>query len=87
MGNALKEEFKQKGLIDNYRSTESEETENKHGDRREFCHGERCVPMFRHLTFNNNGCSLQIYFEFDREQEKVIIGYCGKHLANASYST
>ena len=86
MGNGLKEEFRERGFVDNYRPTEHEATENQYGDRREFCHGDRCVQILRHLTFKNNGCSLQIYFDFEfmQEQEKVIIGYCGEHLPTAS---
>ena len=86
MGNGLEEEFRERGFVDNYRPTEHEATRNQYGDRREFCHGDRCVRILRHLTFNNNDCSLQIYFDFEfmQEQEKVIIGYCGKHLPIAS---
>ena len=87
MGNRLEAEFRKKGFANNYRLTESKTTKNKYGDKREFCHSDRCVQIFRHLTFKNNNCSLQIYFEFDREQEKVIIGYCGNHLPIVSRPT
>ena len=82
MGNRLEEKFKERGFS-KYRPTEHKKTRNQYGYERKFYHRGQYVPMFRHLTFNNNGC-LQIYFEFDREEEKVIIGYCGKHLSTAS---
>jgi len=33
-----------------------------------------------------NNC-LQIYFEFDHESERVLIGYCGRHLPYAGQRT
>ena len=84
IGHSLEKEFENKGFASNYRyrATESKETRNKYGKERKFCHCGRCVQIFQHLTFKNNG-SLQIYFEF--EKEKVIIGYCGNHLPIASH--
>ena len=84
IGHSLEKEFENKGFASNYRyrATESKETRNKYGKERKFCDCGRCVQIFQHLTFKNNG-SLQIYFEF--EKEKVIIGYCGNHLPIASH--
>lgn len=83
MGKRLEKEFERRGFSNNYRPTEHEKTRNQYGDGRVFHHRGQYVPIFRHLTFNDNGSSLQIYFEFDREQEKVIIGYCGEHLSTS----
>lgn len=41
--------------------------------------------MLRHLTLgggDRQNC-LQVYFEFDRDARKVLIGYCGVHLPHA----
>ncbi len=60
-----------------------------HGTDRVFHHQGQSRQMVRHLTLgggSTNNC-LQIYFEFDEETRRVLIGYCGRHLPYASQRT
>lgn len=53
-----------------------------YGAERIFRHQGRKQQMLKHLTLGRNNVvhTLQIYFEIDRPNGKVTIGYCGKHL-------
>jgi hypothetical protein len=65
-----------------YTSFESQTTLGLFGADRVFRHGEQSRQMQRHLTLGGgqtNNC-LQIYFEFDDANRRVLIGYCGRHL-------
>lgn len=65
-----------------YTAFESQTTLSLFGADRVFHHGEQSRQMQRHLTLGGgqpNNC-LQIYFEFDDEARRVLIGYCGRHL-------
>ncbi len=65
-----------------YTGFESKMTMNRFGDERIFHHHNQSRQMQRHLTLGGgttNNC-LQIYFDFDDANRRVLIGYCGKHL-------
>jgi hypothetical protein len=65
-----------------YTAFESATTLSHHGQQRIFHHRGRSLQMQRHLTLGGgttNNC-LQIYFEFDDDSRRVLIGYCGRHL-------
>ncbi len=58
-------------------SRESRGTMNKYGDERIFRHRGISKQMEMHIKV---GKQLRIYFDVDTENEKIIVGYCGKHL-------
>ena len=58
-------------------SRESSQTMDQHGDERVFHHRGESRQMEMHLKVGRN---LRIYFDIDIENEKIIIGYCGRHL-------
>jgi hypothetical protein len=65
-----------------YTAFESDTTLSHYGQQRIFHHHGRSLQMQRHLTLGGgttNNC-LQIYFEFDDDSRRVLIGYCGRHL-------
>jgi hypothetical protein len=65
-----------------YTGFESQTTMGMYGADRVFHHGPMSRQMQRHLTLGGgqtNNC-LQIYFDFDDEARRVVIGYCGRHL-------
>lgn len=65
-----------------YSAFESQTTLSRYGAERTFHHGEQSRQMRRHLTLGGgttNNC-LQIYFDFDDVSQRVLIGYCGRHL-------
>jgi hypothetical protein len=65
-----------------YTAFESDTTMSLYGQQRTFRHRGQGRQMQRHLTLGGgqtNNC-LQIYFEFDDERRRVLIGYCGRHL-------
>jgi hypothetical protein len=65
-----------------YTSFESRTTMSIFGGERVFSHHGKKRQMRRHLTLGGgttNNC-LQIYFEFDEESKRVLVGYCGRHL-------
>ena len=65
-----------------YSPTESQSTLSQYGSERVFHHLDRSGQMVRHLTLgggNRNNC-LQLYFEFDDTNRRLLIGYCGRHL-------
>ncbi len=65
-----------------YTGFESQTTLRLYGAERVFHHHEQSRQMQRHLTLgggDTNNC-LQIYFDFDDASQRVLIGYCGRHL-------
>jgi hypothetical protein len=65
-----------------YSGFESQTTMRLYGDERNFHHGNDSRQMQRHLTLgggDTNNC-LVIYFDFDDATQRVLIGYCGRHL-------
>lgn len=58
-------------------SRESSSTMNKYGEERIFRHRGQSRKMELHIKV---GRHLRIYFDIDRENQKIIIGYCGRHL-------
>jgi len=60
-----------------YTPRESPSTLNRYGEERFFRNKGETRQMFKHLKI---GRKLRIYIEFDEEKNKVLIGYCGKHL-------
>jgi hypothetical protein len=65
-----------------YTGFESQTTLALFGAERVFHHEGQARLMQRHLTLGGgttNHC-LQIYFEFDDDARRVLIGYCGRHL-------
>ena len=65
-----------------YKPTEHQVTKTKYGGDRDFRHRGRKQRMLKHITLGRNSVihNLQIYFEVDRDRQKIDIGYCGKHL-------
>ncbi|HWG42758.1 MAG TPA: hypothetical protein VN688_08230 [Gemmataceae bacterium] len=66
-----------------YTGFESQMTLNLYGAERVFHHDDQSRQMQRHLTLgggDTNNC-LQIYFDFDDASQRVLIGYCGRHLS------
>jgi hypothetical protein len=63
-------------------SRESMKTMNKYGFERDF--PRRGKPVKRMEMHIKVGRQLRIYFDVDTENEKIIIGYCGKHLRTVS---
>lgn len=51
--------------------------------QREFIYQGQKITMKKHLkigVLNDIRFTLRVYFEYDREIDKIIIGYCGEHL-------
>ena len=73
-------DFKQYGL--DFKPTEHQVTKTMYGSDRDFRHQGRKQRMLKHITLGRNSVvhNLQIYFEVDRDRQKIDIGYCGKHL-------
>jgi hypothetical protein len=72
-----------------YTSFESQTTLGLFGAERVFRHRGASRAMQRHLTLGGgttNNC-LQIYFDFDDATQRVLIGYCGRHLPYARQRT
>jgi predicted nucleic acid-binding Zn-ribbon protein len=73
-----------------YSAFESQTTMSMYGEQRVFHHLGKSRQMQRHLTLSGGGETsncLQIYFDFDEESERVLIGYCGRHLPYYSQRT
>jgi len=65
-----------------YSGFESQTTLHLYGAERVFHHEDQSRQMQRHLTLgggDTNNC-LQIYFDFDDDAQRVLIGHCGRHL-------
>jgi hypothetical protein len=65
-----------------YAPCESQMTMAIHGRERLFHHGGKSREIQRHLTLGGGGNCLQIYFEFEEANLKVVIAYCGSHLSH-----
>lgn len=73
-----------------YTGFESQSTMSLYGAERVFRNGGLSRQMQRHLTLGRGGQTnncLQIYFEFEEGTERVLIGYCGRHLPHAGQRT
>ncbi|HHQ6615173.1 TPA: hypothetical protein ACSTL0_001541 [Serratia fonticola] len=69
-----------------YSANESETVENSPilSAMREFEYNNSKIKMFKHVGIGvarNKSETIRIHFYIDQEEEKVIIGYCGEHLA------
>ncbi len=51
---------------------------------RTFSYKGKPVTMTYHLKMGNNNMALRLYFFFDHEEGKIVIGYWGEHLKNSS---
>lgn len=79
LGN-LEDLFQERGF--QYSPFDSQTTITKYGRDRTFSEGGRRQRFERHLTLgggDRQNC-VQIYFEFDADSDRVVIGYCGVHL-------
>ena len=65
-----------------YAPTESQITMAMYGRERLFHHCGRSREIQRHLTLGGGGNCLQLYFDFDDMNFKVVIAYCGPHLSH-----
>jgi hypothetical protein len=65
-----------------YAPCESEMTMAMYGQQRLFHDGAQRREIQRHLTLGGRGNCLQVYFDFDEANGKVIIAYCGQHLSH-----
>ena len=57
------------------------------GALRRFLYKGELVAMERHLKIgvaNNRSTTLRVYFLWDAEDEKCVIGWCGEHLPTAT---
>lgn len=55
---------------------------------RTFAYEGKQVEMFRHLKIGieaNVVKTIRVHFHWDSEREKIVIGYCGKHLPISSH--
>jgi hypothetical protein len=77
----LDQAFRQKVPF-KYAPCESEMTMAMYGHERLFHDGEHRREIQRHLTLGGGGNCLQVYFDFDESNGKVIIAYCGPHLSH-----
>ena len=79
----LDELFRGKGLHTSVKfAKESKPTMEQHGDTRLFPHKGKMIEMQPHLKIGvgaSDQC-LRIHFIFDKEEEKFLVGHCGKHL-------
>jgi hypothetical protein len=80
----LDELFRGKGLHTSvkFAKRESKPTMEQHGDTRFFLHRGKMIEMQPHLKIGvgaSDQC-LRIHFIFDKEEEKFLVGHCGKHL-------
>ena len=56
--------------------------------QRTFDYNGTKVEMFRHLKIgvdDNQTRTIRVYFHWDGEREKIVIGYCGEHLPVSSH--
>jgi cell division septum initiation protein DivIVA len=56
--------------------------------QRTFPYDGEDVEMFRHLKVGNDDDvtrTIRVHFHWDSSKQKIIIGYCGKHLLVSSY--
>lgn len=84
---AWRDAFRQYGM--DFKPTEHQVTRSMYGQDRDFRHQGRKQRMLKHVTLgrNNTVHTLQIYFEVDRENRRIDIGYCGKHLRCYSWGS
>jgi len=76
----LEELFEQRGF--KYTASEHQVTMTMYGDSRKFTHRGKSYEVQRHVTLgggDRQNC-LQIYFEFDQRQRRILVAYCGPHL-------
>lgn len=72
-------------------SAKESETVMKNGKMRKirtFCYEGEEIEMFRHLKIgkeDNTEKTIRVHFHWDAEKQKIIIGYCGKHLPITSH--
>lgn len=55
--------------------------------KRTFLYDGQQIEMFRHLKIgaqDNVARTIRVHFHWDAEREKIVIGYCGKHLPVSS---
>jgi hypothetical protein len=58
-----------------------------YGHERVFqCHGKK-REIQRHVTLGGGNNCIQIYFDFEETNRKVIIAYCGRHLSHFRQSS
>jgi hypothetical protein len=72
-----------------YAAKESETVMNNKAMRRQrtFEYLGKPVEMFRHLKIgvdDHLNKTIRVHFHWDSESEKIVIGYCGKHLSVSS---
>ena len=56
--------------------------------QRTFAYEGTDVGMFRHLKIGVDDDvtrTIRVYFLWDSDKQKIVIGYCGKHLSVSSY--
>ena len=80
LGGPLENLFRERGY--KYTPHESDTTKNQFAEQRTFLYKDKKLMFEKHITLgggSRENC-LQIYFEFDEDDKKIIIGYCGPHL-------
>jgi regulator of replication initiation timing len=84
---AWRDAFRQYGI--DFKPTEHQVTRSMYGSDRDFRHQGRKQRMLKHITLgrNNTVHTLQIYFDVDRDNRRIDIGYCGKHLRCYSWAS
>lgn len=80
--------FRARGALD-YAVGESMSTMGRFGGQRTLTYNGRAVTLERHLTLgggSRENC-LQLFWEFEPEQQKILVGHCGLHLDYAGHRT
>ncbi len=83
----LEDLFSKRGF--KYAAQDSPTTVGKFAAQRTFPYVGRRVRFSRHLTLgggSRENC-IQVYFDFDEKNAKVVVGYCGVHLDYANMGT
>ncbi len=68
---------------DTYAAKESSRLSNGGTQKRTFVYGDDAILMEKHLkigTADNATDTLRIHFEWLANEERLVIGHCGRHL-------
>jgi hypothetical protein len=76
----LDQAFQQK-IPFKYAPCEGQMTMAMYGRERLFHHGGQHREIQRHLTLGGGGICLQVCFDFDEANHKVVVAHCGQHLS------
>ncbi len=66
------------------RESDRVESSEKLRSHRRFKDGDQIREIFPHMTLSH---TVRLYFEFDRTEDRIIVGYMGKHLPTGRHAT